>query len=103
MKSMSELLKKAKSMQDKMQSMKEQLDKTIITGQSGNGMVKITLNGKYECLSTEISPEALKEDASVLSDLVTAAHRNAFAQMAAIVEKNFGNLGNDFNLPEGLF
>ena len=78
MKELTEAFKKAQQGQEGGKELQEELEKMEIEGQAGGGMVKVVLTGNQEPIRTEISAEALKEGEEVLSDLVTAAMKEAY-------------------------
>ena len=71
------LMKNAQSIQADMETAKAEMENKIVTGESGAGMVKITMNGKHNVISTEISPELLTEDQEVICELISAAINDA--------------------------
>jgi len=70
----SDMLSKAKKVQDKMKEVQENLKKVEVEGVSGGNLVKIVLNGDHEMKSISISPDARNEKEEILSDLIKAAH-----------------------------
>lgn len=76
--------KEAKLFEKQFQEFEEQLQKKEVVGQAGNGLVSLTLNGKYELIHLEINPECIdKEDPECLIDLIKEAHKKA----VLIIEK----------------
>jgi len=75
------ILDKAKELEDKMRESQEKIKKIKVVGVSGADSVKVTLNGEGEMIKLELSPEALKEEKTIIEDLVTAAHNNAKSQL----------------------
>ena len=73
----SKILDKAKELEKKMKESQENIKKITVVGTSGAESVKITLNGEGEMVSIYISKETLKEDKSIIEDLILAAHNNA--------------------------
>ena len=71
----SDMLSKAKEMQEKMKSVQESIKK--VEGESGGNLVKVILKGDYELKSILISDEAKKEKIEIINDLIIAAHNNA--------------------------
>lgn len=63
----------AQKMLERMKQAQETLNNLRVTGESGAGMVKVTMNGKHQAINIEIDPSALNEEPSVLEDLVAAA------------------------------
>ena len=73
----SDMLSKAKAMQEKMQEVQEQIKKIEVEGVSGGNLVKVTLSGDYELKSIEITETAKKESQDIINDLIIAAFNNA--------------------------
>ena len=73
----SDMLSKAKAMQDKMKEAQEQIKKIEVEGEAGGNLVKVVLTGEYELKSIIISEEAKKESQEILNDLIKAAYNNA--------------------------
>ena len=78
MKNLGEMMKQVQEMQARMQDMQAKLEQTTVTGQSGGGLVKVTLNGKGALESMAIDPSLLKaEEKEIVEDLIVAAHADA--------------------------
>ena len=73
----SDMLNKAKAMQEKMREAQDQIKKIEVVGVSGGDLVKVTLAGDYELKSIEISEAAKKENQDIINDLIIAAYNNA--------------------------
>ena len=73
----SDMLSKAKAMQDKMKEAQEQIKKIEVEGEAGGNLVKVILTGDYELKSIIISEEAKKENQEIINDLIIAAYNNA--------------------------
>ena len=73
----SNILKQAKEMENKMKESQENIKKIMVEGIAGANSVKVVLNGEGEMIKIEISNDILKEDKTVIEDLVVAAHNNA--------------------------
>ncbi|VFS23531.1 DNA-binding protein, YbaB/EbfC family [Salmonella enterica subsp. enterica serovar Typhimurium] len=65
-------MKQAQQMQEKMQKMQEEIAQLEVTGESGAGLVKVTINGAHNCRRVEIDPSLLEDDKEMLEDLVAA-------------------------------
>lgn len=73
-----EFMKKAQKIQEKMNQVQKSIDIMKVTGESGAGLVKITINGKYHCIKVDIDDNLLQQyDKSTLEDLITAAFNDA--------------------------
>ena len=105
MNNFSDMLSKAKAMQEKMKEAQEQIKKIEVEGMSGGNLVKVTLSGDYELKSIEISNEAKKESQEIINDLIIAAYNSAKENLkkrsAEELSKVTGglNLPSDFKLP----
>ena len=86
MKNLAGLMKQAGQMQAKMEEMQARLQAMEIEGQSGAGMVTVTLSGKNELKRVRIDPKLLDPaEAEMLEDLVVAAHADARRQIEAVM------------------
>lgn len=72
----SEILEKAKNVQNEMQRVKNDLENKSVTGESGGGMVKVLMTGTQKMLSLEID-DVVFTDKDMLKDLVVAAVNDA--------------------------
>ena len=75
------ILNKAKELEAKMKESQEKIKNIKVEGMSGANSVKVTLNGDGEMIQIDISPETMKEEKSIIEDLIVAAHNNAKAQL----------------------
>ena len=94
-----DLISQAKKMQEKMKETQEALKKIEVEGISGANSVKVTLNGEGEMIKLEISPEILKEEKSILEDLIVAAHNNAKLQLKSKTSEEIAKATGDFGIP----
>ena len=101
----SDMLSKAKVMQEKMKEAQDQIKKIEVEGQAGGNLVKVILSGDYELKSITISDSAKKEGQEIINDLIIAAYNNAKENLkkksAEELSKATGglNLPLDFKLP----
>ena len=101
----SDMLSKAKAMQDKMKEAQENIKKIEVEGKSGGNLVKVILTGDYELKSIILSDAAKKEEQEIIHDLIIAAYNNAKENLkkksAEERSKVTGglNLPSDFKLP----
>ena len=93
----SKILNKAKELEAKMKESQEKIKNIKVQGISGANSVQVTLNGDGEMIKLEISPETIKEEKSIIEDLIVAAHNNAKAQLktktSEEISKATGGLG----------
>ncbi len=86
MKDLMGIMKQVQSMQAKMADMQTELDNTVVEGQSGGGMVRVSLTGKGALKGLSIDPSLLnKDEAEILEDLIVAAHADAKAKSEAMM------------------
>ncbi len=101
MPNMNQIMKMA---QDMSQKMEEKMNAIEVEGNAGGGMVKVTMNGHKNVLSTEIAPDVVDpDDIEMLQDLVTAAVNDALAKVDDQMKDGMGGLGGGFpGMPDGL-
>ncbi len=103
MKDLMGMMKKAQELQGKMQRMQEELSALEVSGQSGAGLVQVTLNGKGEMRSVKIDPSLLKpDDAEIVEDLVLAAFQDAKGKVEGEMQKRMQEVTGGLPLPPGL-
>jgi nucleoid-associated protein EbfC len=96
------LMRQAQQMQETMQKAQAELADLEITGESGAGMVKVTLNGRHEAKKVLIEPKLLDEDKDMLEDLLAAAITDAVRKIAAHSQEKYSGLMSGLNLPPGM-
>ena len=94
-----DMLSKAKDMQDKMKEAQEQIKKIEVEGQSGGNLVKVILTGDYELKSIIITEEAKKEDQEIINDLIKAAYNNAKENLKKKSAEELSKVTGGMNLP----
>nr|WP_290226965.1 YbaB/EbfC family nucleoid-associated protein [Trichocoleus desertorum] len=99
MKELTEAFKKAQQVQEGAKQLQEDLEQMEIEGQAGGGMVKVVLSGNQEPRRVEISADVLGEGAEVVSDLVTAAMKDAYNKSTATMREKMEELTGGLNLP----
>ena len=93
------ILDKAKELENKMKESQEKIKNITATGISGGNSVKITLNGEGEIVEIYISPEILKEDKTIIEDLIKAAHNNAKSQLKSKTSEEISKATGGFGIP----
>ena len=93
------ILDKAKELEAKMKESQENFKKIKVEGISGSNSVKVILDGEGEMQKIEISNEILKEDKSIIEDLIVAAHNNAKAQLKAKTSEEISKATGGFGIP----
>jgi nucleoid-associated protein EbfC len=94
------MMKQAQELQGRMQQIQEELASLQVEGQSGGGLVKVTLNGKMEARGVKIDPSLLKpEDAEMLEDLILAALQDAKGKVEAAAQAKMQEVSGGLGLP----
>ena len=93
------ILDKAKELEKKMKESQENIKKIKAEGISGSNSIKIILDGEGEMQKIEISDEILKEDKSIIEDLIIAAHNNAKVQLKSKTSEEISKTTGGFGIP----
>ena len=96
------LMKQAQAMQANMQKAQAEIANIEVIGESGGGMVKVTMSGKHEVKRVQIEPSVVSEDREMLEDLVAAAMNDAVHKVEAATTAKMSSLTAGLNLPAGL-
>lgn len=97
------MMKQAQELQGRMQQLQEELAAMQVEGQSGAGLVKVTLNGKMEARGVKIDPSLIKpEEAEMLEDLILAAFQDAKGKVEAALQAKMQEVTGGLPLPPGL-
>ena len=95
----SKILDKAKELETKMKESQENIKKIRVEGVSGSNSVKVILDGQGEMQKIEISDEILKEQKSIVEDLIVAAHNNAKIQLKNKTNEEISKATGGFGIP----
>mgnify|MGYP001180398361 CR=1 FL=1 len=95
----SDMLSKAKAMQEKMKEAQEQIKRIEVEGVSGGNLVKVILTGDYEIKSILIFDEAKKEKQEIVNDLIIAAYNNAKENLKKKSAEELSKVTGGLNLP----
>lgn len=94
---LSNMMKQAQQMQANMQKAQEELANVEVTGQSGAGMVKITMTGKHDVKRVQIEDSLFEDDKEMLEDLIAAAINDAVRQVEKTTQERMSGM-----LPPGM-
>ena len=95
----SNILDKAKELEQKMKDSQDKIKNIKVEGVSGSNSVKIILNGDGEMSNIEISKEILNEDKSIIEDLIVAAHNNAKEKLKVKTSEEISKVTGGFGIP----
>jgi nucleoid-associated protein EbfC len=96
------LMKQAQAMQANMQKAQAEIANIEVLGESGGGMVKVTMTGKHEVKRVQIEPSVVSEDREMLEDLIAAATNDAVHKVEARVQEKMSSLTAGLQLPPGM-
>jgi len=97
----SKMLQQAQEMQKKMTAAKDSMKKITAEAEAGGGAVKVVMNGNHEVVSLTIDPEILKEEKSIIEDLIVAATNNAKKSIESKIQEEMSKLTGGIKLPDG--
>ena len=93
------IINKAKELETKMKESQEKIKNIKAEGVSGSNSVKVILDGEGEMQKIEISNDIMKEDKSIIEDLIVAAHNNAKAQLKTKTSEEISKITGGFGVP----
>jgi DNA-binding YbaB/EbfC family protein len=96
------LMKQAQQLQANVQKAQEEIAAMEVTGESGGGMVKVTINGRHEAKRVSIDPSVPLDDREMVEDLVAAAFNDAVHRLQTATQERMSGLMGGMNLPPGL-
>jgi DNA-binding YbaB/EbfC family protein len=103
MKDIMGLMKQAQAMQGRMQQMQQELENTEVEGQSGGGLVRVTLTAKGAMKGVVIDASLLKADEKeIVEDLVVTAHEDARKKAERLMEEKMKTVTAGLPLPPGM-
>tara|TARA_Y100000022_G_scaffold115610_1_gene99869 strand:- start:25 stop:348 length:324 start_codon:yes stop_codon:yes gene_type:complete len=97
-----QLMKQAQQMQEKMQKAQEELQNIIVHGESGGGMVKISITCKNEIKKIDIDDSLFSEERDMLEDLLIAAFNDAIRKADKKTQESMSGMTSGLNLPSGM-
>ncbi|QTS84155.1 Nucleoid-associated protein YbaB [Coxiella endosymbiont of Amblyomma nuttalli] len=92
----SNFMKNAKKIQEIMQKAQDELTKVRITGESGAGLVKVTITAKHDILEMNLADELFREPKEIIEDLIKAAFNDANQKAVEITQEKMISAGNSF-------
>ena len=95
----SKILSQAKELEMKMKESQEKIKNITAEGVSGTNSVKVILNGDGEIIKIDISPETLKEEKTIIEDLIMAAHNNAKTKLKSKTSEEISKATGELGIP----
>tara|TARA_B100002051_G_C16566226_1_gene550211 strand:+ start:82 stop:399 length:318 start_codon:yes stop_codon:yes gene_type:complete len=95
----SKILSQAKELESKMRESQEKIKNITVAGVSGTNSVEVTLNGNSEIVKIYISPETLKEEKTIIEDLIMAAHNNAKTKLKSKTSEEISKATLEMGIP----
>ena len=95
-------MKQAQQMQENMRKLQDELASLEVVGQSGAGMVKVTMTCRHDVKRVKIDSSLLADDKDMLEDLVAAALNDASRKVEAVIQEKMSALTGGLGLPPGM-
>ena len=103
MTNISQIMKQAKAMQEKMAEVQKKVEEAEVQGSSGGNSVVVTMNGKHELKKIKIEPSLLdKNEVEVLEDLIVAAMHEAKKNADSLSEQEMKSVTGGMPMPPGI-
>ena len=97
-----QLMKQAQEMQANMKQAQEEMAAITVTGESGAGMVRITMSCQHQVKTVEIDDELVGDDKEMLEDLIVAAFNDSIRKVEKTVQEKFSGMASGMGLPPGM-
>ena len=97
-----QIMKQAQKMQADMQKAQEEMASLTVVGESGGGMVRITMSCKHQLRSIDIEDSLVGDDKEMLEDLITAAFNDAVRKVESTIQEKFSGMSAGMSLPPGM-
>jgi len=98
---LNELMKQARQMQEQMQKAQEEIANMVVEGESGAGLVQVSMNGRHDVKAVKLADTLLQEDKEVVEDLIAAAVNDAVRKLEDKNKNAMGDMASGFNMPDG--
>lgn len=99
---MGNIMKQAQQMQANMEKAQNELADAEVIGESGAGLVKVTMNGRHDVKRVIIDPELMKDDKEMIEDLVAAAVNDANRRVETMTQERMASVTEGMGLPPGM-
>ena len=98
---LNDIMMQARQMQENFQKAQKEMEKLTVDGESGAGLVKVTMNGKHDVVSVVLDDSLFEEDKPVIEDLIGAAVNDAVRKLEEQSQQSLGGLAQNFKMPDG--
>ena len=95
----SKILDKAKELELKMKESQKKIKEIRVEGVSGSDSVKVILDGEGEMQNIKLSDEIIKEDKTIIEDLIVAAHNSAKSRLKLKTTEEISKATGEFGIP----
>lgn len=96
-----ELMNQARQFQEQMQKAQEEMANLVVDGESGAGLVRVSMNGRHDVKAVKLADTLLDEDKEVVEDLIAAAVNDAVRKLEDKNKETLGGMAGGFKMPEG--
>ena len=98
---LNEIMKQAKQIQENFEDAQKEIEKLIVSGESGAGLVKVRMNGRHDLLRVELDDSLFQEDKPVVEDLIAAAVNDAVRKLEEKNQQSMGGRAQHLKMPDG--
>ena len=98
---MGNLMKQAQKMQEEMQKAQEEIARAEVSGESGAGLVRVTMNGRHDVKAVQIDDSLMEEDKEILEDLIAAAVNDAVRKVEQNTQEKMAKVTSGMGMPPG--
>ncbi|HIV15826.1 MAG TPA: YbaB/EbfC family nucleoid-associated protein [Candidatus Avisuccinivibrio pullicola] len=99
---MNNMMKQAQKMQERMEALREEIDRTEVTGEAGAGLVKVVVTGGHEVRRVTIDDSIYNDDKEMVEDLIAAAFNDAQRRVDEMSREKMSELTKGLHLPPGV-
>jgi len=96
------IMKQAQQMQENLKKVQDEIAQAVVTGESGAGLVKVTMTGKHDIKKVQIDKTLIGDDIEMLEDLIAAAVNDANRRVEKLSAEKMATFSSGLNLPAGL-
>ncbi len=101
MKGLQELMAQAQQLQEQMRNAQEDIARQEVQGESGGGLVRVTMTGRYDVRRVHLEPSLLAEEREVIEDLIAAAVNDAVRRVETLQRERLAGAAGGLTLPDG--